>query len=200
MHKLTIGRMLAIKLLNSFERFWLRPGSLGSNSFILPPYRIVNPESLFIGNNTRIGKYAFIVLCSEYQGKKYYPKMVIGNGVSIGHNFFVGCQKNIIIEDNVLISTRVFMADTMHGYSDIDQPIIEQHLAPGRETIIEKNSFIGVNACILPGVKVGMHSVVAAGAVVTKDVSPHTVVAGNPARQIKRYSPEEGDWIRVKKP
>lgn len=59
-----------------------------------------------------------------------------------------------------------------------------------REVIIKRNAYIGVGAIILPGVTIGEHAIVAAGSVVTKDVPPHTVVAGVPVRVIKTV--EEG--------
>ncbi len=59
------------------------------------------------------------------------------------------------------------------------------------EVVIEDGVFIGVHAIILPGVTIGSGAMVAAGSVVTKDVPPHTVVAGNPARVIRRLEDEE---------
>ena len=53
------------------------------------------------------------------------------------------------------------------------------------DTVIGRNCVIGTNSIVLPGVRVGDHSVVAAGAVVTKDVPPHCIVAGNPAKVLK---------------
>lgn len=182
---------------NFLQKIWLRPGKLGKNSFILPPYRIINPQKLFIGENTRIGKYSFINLCTNYNDKSYNPQIVIGNNVSIGHDFIAGSIKNIVIEDNVLISSRVLIVDTLHGYEDVTLPVIEQDLTDGADVIIERDSFIGANACILPGVRIGRHSIVGAGAVVTKDVPPYTVVVGNPAKPVKRYSEEHESWVRV---
>ena len=186
------------RLLNIFCRFYLRPAKLGRNSFLLPPFRVSNPKALFIGENTRIGQYAFLVLCTTHNGRDYAPRLSIGNNVQIGNDLFVGCLKNITIGDNVLISSRVFIADTTHDYRDITRPVIEQGLTEGLAVTIEDNAFIGVNACILPGIHVGQNAVVGAGAVVTTDVPPYTVVAGNPAVPIKQYAFREKTWVKFR--
>lgn len=187
------------RLLNIFCRLYLRPAKLGRNSFILPPFRISNPQALFIGDNTRIGQYAFWVLCTTHKGRDYAPRLSIGNNVQIGNDLFVGCIKNITIGDNVLISSRVFIADTMHNYKDVTRPVIEQALTEGQAVTIEDNAFIGANACILPGICISKNAVVGAGAIVTKNVQPYTVVAGNPAATIKRYDFEKKTWVNVRR-
>lgn len=188
---------LGVKFLNTWLRLWLRPGKLGKDSFILPPYRIINSKRLFIGENTRIGKYAFIICVTGYNEKKYNPIIEIGSNVSIGHDCVISSTTNITIEDNVLISQRVLITDTLHGYEDVNISIIDQDLTKCKPVIIERDSFVGVNGVILPGVRIGKHAVIGAGSVVTRDVAPYTVVAGNPARPIKRYSEEKNSWIRV---
>jgi acetyltransferase-like isoleucine patch superfamily enzyme len=188
---------LTAKLLHVVCRIWLRSAHLGRDSFIAPPFRISNPDALSIGTDTRIGQYAFLVLCPRHNQHVYQPRLSIGNHVRIGNDLFVGCQKQIAIGNHVLISSRVFIADTMHQYEDVNVPVINQDLSEGRPVIVDDHAFIGVNACILPGVHIGKHGVVAAGAVVTRDVPPFTVVAGNPAVPLKRYSPAKDRWERV---
>ena len=61
--------------------------------------------------------------------------------------------------------------------------------------IVEDDCWIGANAVITAGVTIGRHSVVAGGSVVTRDVAPYTVVGGNPARILKQYDAEAGDWL-----
>lgn len=190
-------RELATRLLHIFCKFILRPGKLGRLSFVVPPFRIPGARALYIGDHTRIGPYAFFVLVHEHLGIRYWPQFTIGNNVHIGHDFFGGCQNRIVIEDNVLISSRVFMSDSIHDYRDINRSVLDQPLAAARPVIVKEGAFIGVNACILPGVTIGQNAVVAAGAVVTKDVPPYAVVAGNPAVVIRHYSSEQGAWVKT---
>lgn len=83
----------------------------------------------------------------------------------------------ITIEDDVLIGPGVYLISVNHHHRK------ELELKP---VLIKKNAWIGAKATILPGVTVGENAVVAAGAVVTKDVPANTVVAGMPAKVIKK--------------
>jgi len=93
---------------------------------------------------------------------------------------------NITIEDLVLIGSGVHIYTANHEFTDPEQPIFSQGHKPVQPVVVCKGSWIGANAIILPGVTVGQNSVVGAGSVVTIDVPPFTVVAGQPAKVIKR--------------
>ena len=73
----------------------------------------------------------------------------------------------------------------IHTIDDTNKRIFDQDFSV-KAVIIEDDVMIGANASIMPGVRIGSHSVVAAGAVVTKDVPPHSLVAGVPAKIIKQ--------------
>jgi acetyltransferase-like isoleucine patch superfamily enzyme len=90
----------------------------------------------------------------------------------------------ITIEDNVLIAPKVGLLSEGHAVS----PESRHSLVPGH-IHIKRNAWIGAGATILPGVIIGENSVVAAGAVVSKDVPAHTVVGGIPAKTIKTINP-----------
>ena len=85
----------------------------------------------------------------------------------------------ISIEDDVLIAANVQLISNNHDLHD-------RALLVCKPVRICRNAWIGAGATILPGVMVGENAVVAAGAVVTKDVEPNTIVGGNPARLIRR--------------
>ncbi len=102
---------------------------------------------------------------------------VINIGASIG--------KKTMIDMNVVIGGRAQIGDNCHiGAGAVIAGVIEPPSA--KPVVIEDNVLIGANAVVLEGVKVGRNSVVAAGAVVTRDVEPNTVVAGVPAKVVKR--------------
>lgn len=109
-----------------------------------------------------------------------------GKHTKIGKNVFINFDcvfldlGGITIEDNVLIAPQVSLLSEGHPVS----PNNRHSLVPGR-IHIGKNSWIGAGATILPGVTVGENAVVAAGAVVSKDVPANTVVGGVPAKTIK---------------
>lgn len=113
-----------------------------------------------------------------------------GSGlVSVGANSFfgefsvIGCNESISIGENVMIAQAVTIRDTDHKFSDVDRPMIDQGIE-STPVIIEDDVWIGHGASVLRGVKIGTGAIVAAGAVVTKDVRPFSIVGGVPAREI----------------
>lgn len=104
----------------------------------------------------------------------------LGDCVTFSQQVNVYSVDKICIGDNSVISREAFLCTASH---DITSPIMELTTAP---IIIGSNCWICARAIILPGVTIGDGAVVAAGAVVTKDVPPWTVVGGNPARVIKK--------------
>jgi acetyltransferase-like isoleucine patch superfamily enzyme len=109
-----------------------------------------------------------------------------GKNITIGKNVFInsGChfqdQGGIAIGDDTLIGHTVVLAILNHGL-EADK---RKNLYPA-PIIIGNNVWIGAHATVLPGVSIGENAVIAAGAVVTKDVPPNTVVGGVPAKVIK---------------
>lgn len=129
---------------------------------------------------------------------------VINNGVGdviIGDNSRVGIGNTIIgpvkIGNDVILAQNIVISGLNHGYQDIHVPIKDQPVTMGLVTV-EDEAWIGANATIVSGVTVGKHSVVAAGSVVTKNVPPFSIVGGNPAKILKQYNPNSGDWERIK--
>lgn len=122
-------------------------------------------------------------------------------GIHIGERTLVGIANVVIgpvrIGNDVIIAQNVVFSGLNHGYEDISQPIRNQKCSAS-EIVVEDEVWIGANAVITSGVRIGKHAVVAGGSVVTKDVPPYTVVAGNPARILKQYNPETATWERVK--
>ena len=108
--------------------------------------------------------------------------VLIGDHTRIGlHNTIIGPVK---IGDNVNLAQGITVTALNHNFNDPSKRIDEQGVSTNAVTI-GNDIWIGANAVILPGVSIGNHSVVAAGAVVTKDVPAHTLVAGVPAKVIK---------------
>jgi acetyltransferase-like isoleucine patch superfamily enzyme len=129
----------------------------------------------------------------------------INNGVGdveIGDRTRLGMANVIIgpvkIGNDIMFAQNIVASGLNHVYEDINVPIADQHVYTSLITI-EDEVWIGANAVITAGVTIGKHSVVAAGSVVTKDVPPYSIVAGNPARLLKQYNKESGEWERTKK-
>lgn len=127
----------------------------------------------------------------------------INNGVGavcIGDNSRIGIGNVIIgpvtIGNNVILAQNIVMSGLNHNYTNIDIPIYLQGETVANITI-EDDCWIGANVVITAGVTIGKHSVVAGGAVVTKDIPSFCVAVGNPARVVKRYNFETKVWESI---
>jgi acetyltransferase-like isoleucine patch superfamily enzyme len=92
---------------------------------------------------------------------------------------------SIRIGNDVLIGSGVHIYSTNHRFDKRDVLIAAQGHSPSKDLVIEDDVWIGANAILLPGVRVGRHSVIAAGSVVTRSVETNTMYAGVPARKVK---------------
>lgn len=151
--------------------------SFGKDVTVAPDFSFLHPETIEIGDGVFIGHHSFI------QGRiDGYCK--IGNKVWIGPYSFFDARA-LVIEDHVGIGPGTRILGSEHTGNPKDLPIIQTDLVI-KPVKICRDSDIGTNAVILPGVTVGKGAIVGAGAVVTKDVEPFTIVAGVPAKLLKK--------------
>lgn len=151
-------KKLLVQLNNSFDPAEIRDVlSQITGSEIDESLAVFTPLYINYGKNTKIGKNVFINFDCVF--------------LDLG---------GITIEDGVLIAPKVSLLSEGHPINPADR----QSLVPGH-IHIKKNAWIGAGATILPGVTIGENSVVAAGAVVSKDVPANTIVGGVPAKVIK---------------
>lgn len=114
-----------------------------------------------------------------------FKRMTIGSHCFIGEEALLDTRGGVAMGDHVTISARVLILTHMNvGYPS--HPLQKRYPMRESAVTIGNGVYIGAGAIILPGVTIGQNSVVAAGAVVTRDVPPRTVVAGVPARVVKR--------------
>jgi acetyltransferase-like isoleucine patch superfamily enzyme len=130
--------------------------------------------------------------------------VTINNGVGdvlMGNNCRIGMGNTVIgpvrIGNDVIFAQNVVLSGLNHGYQNVNIPIKDQPVTAS-EIVIEDEVWVGANATIVAGTTIGKHSIIAAGSVVTKNVAPFSIAAGNPAKIIKQYNPETGDWERIK--
>lgn len=117
-----------------------------------------------------------------------------GRHVEIGNNFYANMDclfldvNKICIGDNVMVGPRVSFYTAGHP---TDAEIRIQELEFGLPIVVEDNVWIGGSAVLLPGITVGKNSIVAAGAVVTKDVPENCIVGGNPAKVLRKIDAQD---------
>ncbi len=140
------------------------------------------------GNNISLGE-SFTLLRGSILGA-CDGKLTIGDRVSINSGSVVDASAggNITIHNDALIGPNVVIRASNHAFDAVNVPMNRQGHTGGR-IIIEEDVWIGANATIVPGVTIGAHAVVGAGAVVTQNVEPWTIVGGVPARLIRNRRP-----------
>lgn len=135
-----------------------------------PPYR-----KFSLGTKSVIESYCCI--------NNAVGDVLIGNHTRIGiHDTIIG---PVTIGNHVNLAQGITVTALNHNFKDTSLRIDEQGFST-KPIVIEDDVWIGANAVILPGVTIGKHVVVAAGAVVTKDVPDNTIVGGVPAKEIKK--------------
>jgi acetyltransferase-like isoleucine patch superfamily enzyme len=172
-------------------------GNFGYGSTIMNPRLICNSRCISVGDHTWIHTGAILEPILEYEDVSYSPKIEIGNDVYIGPNVHMATVGRLTIGDGSVLSENVYLNDTKHGFDPEQGLIMRQDLVHGGNITIGKNCFLGLRSAIMPGVTLGDHCVVGAGAVVTKSFPDYSMVAGVPAILVKRYSLEEKQWVRV---
>jgi len=140
-------------------------------------------DDCVIGEGTKIWHFCHIYNsiigknCVIGQNVMIGPDVKVGNGCKIQNN--VSLYKGIVLDDDVFIGPSAVFTNVINPRSFINRK------AEFLNTFIHKGATIGANATVLCGVTIGEYSCVAAGAVVTKNVDPYTLVVGNPAKYTK---------------
>jgi acetyltransferase-like isoleucine patch superfamily enzyme len=171
---------------------------------ILPPMRILNPQFISIGDVTAIREGCHINAFSDLsfllnymelkyrndfnpQDYRYSPRIEIGRENQIGRFAFMSCTGSITLEDNVLVSERVFIGDNNHAFSHPHVPIMQQPNKRGRPIVLGKGTWIGVGAAILAGTRVGKNCVIGANSVCRGGEYPsHSVIGPDTAKVLFR--------------
>lgn len=148
-------------------------------------------NNVMIGKDVRIFKFVNAYGCSIDDGSKVGAFVEIQKGASIGKNCKISSHtficEGVHIEDNCFIGHGVMFTNDLFPRATNEDGSIQTdkdwHIV---ETRVKKGASIGSNATILCGITIGENALIGAGSVVTKDVAPYSVVAGNPAKIIKK--------------
>ncbi len=131
------------------------------------------------------------------------PVLRIGRDVQVNDYVHIAAVHSVVIGDRVLIASKVFITDHNHGSTKGPGPHDSPEVAPIKrplqfaEVVIEDDVWIGEFVSVLPGVRIGKGAIVGTMSVVSRDVPAYTMVAGSPARAIKRWNFETQMWERI---
>ncbi len=189
-HRPYLLKKLDLKFQNFFAGHFLRPQfeALGDGFTIIKPWHVI-----VFGNAVRVGNYVNIIASNEKKVRlSVWPKkvgegrLVIGDYCLVCPGARISAALEIVIEDNCMIASDAYITDS--DWHDIYNRITSGKTSP---VLIKENAWIGDSAIVCKGVTIGENSIVGAGSVVTDDVPPNTIVAGNPAKVVKILNENE---------
>lgn len=151
-------------------------------------------DGLTTGVNVRLDAFA---------SRDSPPVLHIGRYVQINDSVHIGAIEKVVIGDYTLIASRVFISDHNHGNYQVQNAASAPEIPPAdrplssRPVHIGRNVWLGEQVCILPGVTIGDGAIVGANSVVTRDIPPNSISAGNPARVIRVFDASTQTWKRI---
>jgi acetyltransferase-like isoleucine patch superfamily enzyme len=173
------------------------------------PRNISGAERIHLGEDIELGPGSFLIAVTRYPGRKmasadfptegqmFEPNLRIGNRVTATANLQIFAQESVIVEDDVMFASNVFLNDGSHGYQTATVPYKYQPIFNIAPIVVGRGSWIGQNVVIMPGVTIGEYVIIGANSVVTKSVPPRCIAAGSPARILKRWDEQDARWIAV---
>jgi lipopolysaccharide O-acetyltransferase len=161
------------------------------------PFDIRNKKYIKIGKNFTTGFGCRIEAIPINNNIK--ECIIIGNNVQINDYVHIGSVSSVIIEDNVLMASKIFITDHNHGsYSpnSSDNPTIPPALRKlsYKPVHIHKNVWIGESVCILPGVTIGEGSIIGALSLVNINIPSNCIAVGNPIKIVKVFNFNNSKW------
>lgn len=167
--------------------------------FIRFPIDLRGRKHIYFGESLTVGRYCRFETFSTDNKKK----IIFGKNVHINDFVHICAMGKVLINDNVLMASHIYISDNSHGFykgnifdtSPLIPPIKRSYfISP---VTIEKNVWIGEGCVILPGVTIGMGSIIGANSVVSKDIPSNVIAVGCPAVPIKKYNLLTNKWERI---
>ena len=181
--------------------------AIGWKSSVVPLGSVVTgTRNMQVGSHFRASGPVWMEAVAQYREFSYEPSIVIGDRFGASRSLHISAIASITIGNDCGAGSNVLITDHQHGsYSGSPQTgpsngPFDRPLVSHGGVVIGNRCFFGDNAMVIGPVSIGDGSIVAAGSVVRHDVEPGTIVAGVPARPIRRWSEASGEWERVVSP
>lgn len=189
LYSLNTAKYLKLKF-NYLYTLWLKMAfkKVGNNVFIAYPLSLHGGKYVTIGDNFSCDQRLRLDAWDNFLGDKFNPEIIIGNNVSIQKDCHIGAINKIVIGNNVLLASKVYISDHSHGEISskaLSIPPAKRKLFSKGPVIIEDNVWLGEGVVVLPNVTIGENTIVGANSVVTKTFPKNSIIAGNPAKLIR---------------
>ena len=168
---------------------------------IRSPYYIRGKKNIYWGNNFTSG----VNLRIDADPRRDIANNIVltfGDNIEVNDYVHIGAVESVVIGNNVLIASKVFISDHNHGsysgelHSSPELKPSERHIVSS-PIIIEDNVWIGEFVSILPGVTIGKGSIIGANSVVSKSIPPNCIAVGIPAKIIKEFNFTTNKWEKI---
>lgn len=174
-----------------FRLFGFCFGTFGKRVRIVWPLGLYGVKYMRLGDDVTIAFQAYVAALREFD---VAPVLTIGRGTRIGELSHIICSHSVTIGEDVLFANRLFISDCSHAYRDISVPVLHQGLDQLAPVQIGDGSWVGENVCII-GCTIGRHCIIGANSVVMRHVPDYSVVAGAPARIVRRFCTMRQQWL-----
>jgi acetyltransferase-like isoleucine patch superfamily enzyme len=172
---------------------FVRRRHIGRGTLIDPSVHVLAWRSVLIGRNCVVGGGSIF----NINNGRGLPRVVIGDHVYVGRFSFFSNGDLIRLGDYCLLGPGCRFLGADHVYSDPFTPYIATGVTEDGRQIVGANCWLGTDVTLLGSLAVGHGSILGAGALVTRDVPPFSLVVGSPARIIKRFDMTTKSWIPV---
>jgi acetyltransferase-like isoleucine patch superfamily enzyme len=167
---------------------------VGTGSFIDPTVQVLGVEHVRIGSNVVIGEHTWLNVNDRAAAD---PAIEIGDDAFLGRRNFLNAGALIRLGPFCLTGVDCHFLGSDHHHATPFVPYISTGNETHQRIVVGANCWFGASVTVLGGVEIGFGSIIGAGAVVTENVPPFSIVVGHPARVIKRFSPAAAAWLPV---
>ncbi len=175
----------------------LRLAEFGARSDICWPAYVVGGRAISLGREVIIWHHARLEAFNAHRG---ILRISIGDGTNIQPYVHIGAAESVNIGRGVLVASAVYISDHDHDWSDPADPVIANSRVVAAPVEIGDFAWLGERVIVLKGVRIGAHSIIGAGSIVTRDIPPYVVAVGAPARVVRRYEHNLRTWRAVEQP
>lgn len=168
---------------------------LGHGCQLLDKVIINRPHLVWVGNHVTF-RHAITLYAHPRSRNHEGPLITICDGAHIGDRCFISAETKVVIGKKVLLAPNVLIQDNTHVYSDIGVPVMDQPVTSAKPIEVGSGTWVGYNAAIISGASIGKNCVIGANSVVNTVIPDYCVAVGAPARIVKYFDAERGQWVK----